>query len=195
MARNLNSTLVTAIQQQVVQPVLLAEFDFPGSIGYYFTGYGTLNYGGNTYYGSGMLLSIGNIEETTDTAAKNLTFSMSGIPSAMISTVLAGGYQGQPAKLSLGVYYGGNLYVNQIFGGQMDTMSVMEDGQTATISLSCESDLYRLTIPSGWQYTQSHQNYFHAGDNFFEYCTGIALADMEWGIGSTNSVAMRKGYN
>lgn len=187
MARFLDSNFLNALQQQVVEPLVLCEFEFLSGAVRVWTGYGDLSYGGNTYTGTGLLLGLSNIEETNDTTAKNVTFSLSGVPTDVLSLALseADTCQGRACRMHLGVFVwsGGIrcLYARQIFGGKMDTISISETGTTSTVSLSVENDLLRLLIPSQKLYTDADQKIDHPTDNFFQYVTGIQGADIEWG--------------
>ena len=102
MSRTVPSALLTALSQPEVQPYYAVELDFDSAPVRLWTGYGDLIIGVDTYTGTGNLLSIGGLEEVNDLSAKNITLTLSGVPSSLVSIALTEPYQRREAK----VYFG-----------------------------------------------------------------------------------------
>ena len=83
MSRDLQSSITTALEGEVVQPYMAVDLAFDGANLRLWTGVGDLTISSNTYTGAGTLLSISNIEETAEIAAKGATLVLSGIPSSI----------------------------------------------------------------------------------------------------------------
>jgi len=88
---------------------------------------GDLTWSGDTYLGAGELGSISEVKETLELEATGLKFSISGVPSAHISTALSEDYQNRFAKLWLGFFNSSGVIIAnpfQIFKGRMDVMEI-----------------------------------------------------------------------
>ena len=151
MSRTVPSALLTALSQPEVQPYYAVELDFDSAPVRLWTGYGDLTIGVDTYTGSGNLLSIGGLEEVNDLSAKNITLTLSGVPSSLVSIALTEPYQRREAK----VYFGTTDTSSpiEVFSGVMNTMSIEDSGETSVITVAVESKLIRLEKASNRRYT------------------------------------------
>ncbi len=85
MARNLHSDLNTAIQQDEVHPILLVKINTSGGDVRVWTGIGDLTFNAEVYTGTGNFLGITPVQEKTDLSALGVGFSLTGVPSDLIS--------------------------------------------------------------------------------------------------------------
>lgn len=180
MSRDLVSQLKDAITSPKLQPVLLAEFDFLPAPIRVWNGAGTISYIGNDYIGQGEFLGISEIAETADTAANGLSFSLTGVPAAMLSLVMDQTYQGRSCTLYLGVYDNGVIYATPLFSGKMDTITI-QPGETGTITLNAENELINILKAKNLRYTDEDQKKLFPGDRGLEYVAGIQDKQIEWG--------------
>jgi len=138
---------------------------------YFWTGLGDLVIGSETYTGTGQILSIGEVKETSDISAAGVTVSMSGIPSDLISMALQVPYINRTAKIHLGLFVNGDFAspaLSTLFVGKMDQMNVDEGPDTCTINMSIENDLI-ATRPKVSRYTSESQKSKYPNDKAFDF--------------------------
>jgi len=116
MSRTLSTGVTTNLEDDVIYPFFAVELDFDdgtfvaadGSINdrilRLWTGFGTLVYEGDSYFGTGNMLNISDVEETAEIAAKGITLTLSAVPSEVISLALTEPYQGRNCTLYFGLF-------------------------------------------------------------------------------------------
>ncbi len=184
MSRTLPTGMVAKLTEGEIELFHALELQFSTTI-YLWTGIGdkTLTPEGgssNTYLGVGNILNIGESAETADLSAKGLNLSLNGLNSSILSAALSENYQGNLAKLYLGIVGVSNMA--EVFSGYMDVMTINEAAETVEISLSVESRLIALERPRVARYTKSsHQSISgNSGDKFFNFLTDIQDKRVEW---------------
>lgn len=210
--RDLPQEIINASAEAVVRPFFAVdlEFDSPNALNFW-NGIGDLTISGTTYTGAGELLNISEIRESSDIAANGATFTLSGIPSDLISLALDEPYQGRVARVWLGMIDyrltepsfllinatdylllntdGSRLSIRanqpqvffELFTGYMDQMNIEEEPETATISLSVENKLIDLNRPRVRRYTDNNQQGRYPGDLAFEFVNRIQDEELTWG--------------
>lgn len=192
MARDLGTTNTEQVQAGEVRPVVFAQLDFYGGTVRAHTGIGDITWGGNTWSGVGDFAGVGEIEEGTDIAARGVSLSINGIPSAVLSEALGAKYRGRAAKIWLGfLNASGALLADpyQVFGGRMDVMSVEDAGDTCSISVQCENRLVDFRRSRVSRYTQEDQNARFPMDFGLQYIARIADQTIQWGPVNSNTSA------
>jgi hypothetical protein len=190
MTRGTPISLLNALSRPEVRPFHAVEMNFDSAPVRFWTGYGDRTIDGNTYIGSGNLLSISGLEEVNDLSAKRLTLQLSGVPASIVSLALQEPYQNRSCK----VYFGAisidppdpndppdTITPIEVFSGLMDVMSIEDGGDTSVISLTVESKLVRLEKASNWRYTDANHTARHAGDTFFAYVADLQDKTLVWG--------------
>lgn len=186
MARNITNDYANAITSSDVCMALLfrAEFD-EGTVAMW-SGYGELIWNSITFLGVGDFGGISEIEETQNVQANGVVFTLSGIPSALISASLDYDYQGRPCTCwmaTLNVSTGlviPNPY--PLFSGRIDVMTIAEGKETATISMSAESQLVELNRAKFGRYTSEDQLNRYAGDLGLQYVVSLQSREDSWGV-------------
>lgn len=141
-----------------------------------------LQWQGRTYLGAGELGQVDATDETTE-QARPLRFAINGLPSASVSLVLQEPVQGRTVSLYVAIFDPAThqvLDASLEWQGVIDTMSITEDGSTATVAVSAESaglDLLRA-VPT--RYTDVDQQRLFPGDRFFEFVTNQAEKSIVW---------------
>ena len=183
MARGITSALNTEVNASELEPIFLVDLDFDGGSLYFWTGVTPLSWGGNEYIGVGNLISISSISETSDVRAVGVGLSMSGLPASLISIALTEDYQGRPVKIRFGVMSGGAVVADPylIFDGRMDTMTIDDAGDSATINLAAESRLIDLERPRIRRYTPEDQKSDFPNDTGLDYVPVIQDVSIQWG--------------
>lgn len=192
MSRTVPAALLTALSQPEVQPFYAVEALFDDTddtrwdeSGYaaenairLWTGYGEKTIASNTYTGSGNVMSISGFEEVADLAAKNITITLNGVDSSLVSLALSEPYQRRLCR----VYFGtDDTTAIEVFTGFMNTMSIEDSGETSTITLTVESKLVALERASNRRYTHENHVARHSGDTFFSYVADMQDKDIVWG--------------
>ena len=192
MSRTVPAALLTALSQPEVQPFYAVEALFDDTddtrwdeSGYaaenairLWTGYGYKTIASNTYTGSGNVMSISGFEEVADLAAKNITITLNGVDSSLVSLALSEPYQRRLCR----VYFGtDDTTAIEVFTGFMNTMSIEDSGETSTITLTVESKLVALERASNRRYTHENHVARHSGDTFFSYVADMQDKDIVWG--------------
>jgi hypothetical protein len=193
MARDLTAGMSSAIVAPVVAPVFLFFADFPSGAVRAWTGFGNLTYDGDTYIGVGDFGGVERVDESTDLRANGCRFTLSGIPSSLLSAALADEYQGRACFLLLGVLdlSTGALIADpyQVFGGRMDVMTIEDGADTGIIGLDAENRLIDLFRSRETRYTDEEQRTLFAGDVGLEYVAGLQEKPINWGTASPVSAA------
>lgn len=179
MSRSINSSLLTALSQDNLEPYLAIDLNFDTDPVYLWTGYGDKDIGSNTYLGAGHLLGVTGLEEVVDLAAKSLTITLSGMNSTILNMALTENYQRRSCTVQLGEMSTSETLV--LFEGFMNTMAISDNGQESTIALSVESKLIGLEKSSNRRYTHDNHQARHSGDTFFSYVADLADKEVVWG--------------
>ena len=179
MTRSTPASLLTALSQPEVLPFYAVEMVFDRAPVRFWTGYGDRTISGDTYIGTGNLLSITGLDEVNDLSAKSVTLQLSGVSSTLVSLALQEPYQRRVCK----VYFGTTDTSTpiEVFSGLMDVMTIEDGGETSVISLKVESKLIRLEKASNWRYTNESQKSRYSSDTFFAYVSNLQDRDIVWG--------------
>jgi len=186
MSRTLGAANETASLAAQVRPVLLVEFNFAAGSVLFWSGIGNLVTMTKTFTGTGTFGSVSPITETAENSPPGLSFAISGVPSALISSALSDDYRGRIARMWIGFFDtdGSTLLGTpyQIFAGRMDQMRVEDMGDTATISVSAENRLIDFRRPRTRRHSDGEQQQRYPGDLFEQFGSTIAEKPIYWGI-------------
>lgn len=216
MSRTLSSGVVLNLEQDVIYPFFAVELlfddgtfetvdgDTTDRILRLWTGFGTLIFDGNEYFGTGNLLEVSTIEETAEMSAKGATLTLSGVPSEVISLALSEAYQGRQAKLHFGLLQKGKLLLEssnyillqdggkiflednktsltEVFVGYMDQMNINESADSATIELTIENRLVDLERARVGRFTSEYQKSIYPTDKGFDFVESMQDLKLNWG--------------
>ena len=206
MSRDLSTNTIDNISQDVVYPFFATELRFDGDNTLrLWTGQGTLVLeDGTSWVGTGNLLNISAIEETSELAVKGATLTLSGVPSEVLSLALSEPYQGRVCNIYFGTFSQGSIlqesssYIllqdgsrinletgekgfNEIFSGYMDQMNIEESGETSTIQLLVENKLVDLERARVARFTSGYQKSIYAGDLGLDFVEDLQDKKIAWG--------------
>lgn len=221
MSRTLSGGVTQNIEDDVIYPFFAVEllfddgtFDAADGNTYdrilrLWTGFGTLTYDGDEYYGTGNLLDISAVEETVEMAARGATLTLSGVPSDVISLALTEKYQGRQAKLYFGLFQKGRLerqsstedvkhYIllqdggqiiletnqtslTEVFVGYMDQMNIEEGPEVSRVELKIENRLIDLERQRVGRFTSEYQKSIYPTDKGFDFVEGMQDLQINWG--------------
>ena len=188
MSRTLTNGMTAVTTADVVRPAYFVRMVFDSgespNVLNIWNGIGDLAYGGNTYTGTGDLLSISQITETSDISATGINVSLTGVKTSFIAIAKDHEYQGRPLTVSLGAFdASGDLIADPVivFSGFMDTMTISESGANSTISIAVENKLIAFERTKVRRYTAEDQKIDHPTDKGFEFVTAIVQKEIIWG--------------
>jgi hypothetical protein len=183
--RDLSSAMQTELAAQKLTPVMFFEGEWTAGFLRFWTGIGTITWGGKTWTGAGNVLGISPIEETTQLRAAGVRVSLSGMSQDIIATVLQYAAYGRSGSIWLGCLAGdsGTLVSDPylMFQGNLDVPSIEETGDTCQISVSYESRLIDLERASDRRWTQDDQQIAYPGDKGFEFMAKMVDKTVTWG--------------
>jgi len=207
VSRDLPTALSTELIASEITPFFAVELSFETSTLRFWSGLGEQVIGGDTYVGSGNMLAVSTIDETSEVAARGATLTLSGIPSELISLALQEPYQGRKCRIFFGVanangelllQENGSLVLNEdgsalslapntenvmseIFSGYIDQMNIDEGADTSTIAVGVESRLIDLQRPRVRRYTHESQKSRFPNDLGFEFVNDLQDKKFAWG--------------
>jgi len=187
MARSMTGPMSAELVKKVVRPVLLCQMEFDSGDFNVWSGIGPLPFDGDTYTGLGNFGGVSPIEETIDTKAVGLSYSLSGVPSAVVAIALTENYQERSARLFFGMLDDNGALIADPFKlheGRMDVMILRDDGKTADIELKVESRLIDLERPKVRRYTSEDQKAEFPNDTGFDFVASLQDKQIVWGRSS-----------
>jgi hypothetical protein len=163
----------TALDAAHVVPVVFAQIDFAAlDVQRYCTAGATIAWNSYNWLGTGGMVGIEPVRETGAIESVGLRLTMSGVPSNLISLALTGEFQGRAITFWLGLLdAAGALIGDPIveYTGRLDTMTIVEGEQTATISVTVESEMASLMSAAARRFNDADQQKEYSGDKFFQY--------------------------
>jgi hypothetical protein len=204
--RDISTAIQNNLEDDVVYPFFALELEFDSGPLRLWTGVGTLVFEGVSYTGTGNLLDVSSIEETTEIAVRGATITLSGMPSEVISLALQSPYQGRVCKIYFGMFSRGYLQkedggyilledggkiqlelqetgLTQIFSGYMDEMNIDEGPDYGTIELKVENKLIDLERARTRRYTSEYQKSVYPGDLGLDFVESLQDKKVVWGRG------------
>lgn len=184
MARTLPSALADELIASELKPFYAVQLFFDSGTVSFWTGYGEIYANSTTWVGGSGVLSISSSVEGSDLGANGVSVTFDGLDSSIVSIALQENYRGRFCKIFLGALGVDNQPVSdlyQLFLGRMDTMSIAENGQVATIQLTIENALIDLEKPRVRKLTNEEQLNRYSGDNSLEVIAALQDKEISWG--------------
>lgn len=175
----------SAFSDAEVLPIFAIDFAFDSGNVRFWSGIGDVVIDSNVYTGSGSVISISTIEESSEISAKGVTITASGLDSSVIAFALNEAYQNRTVTIHVGTISESmvpDTYV--LFRGRMDTMDLVEDGTTSTLSINAENRLIDLQRPRIRRYTNEDQKSLYPADIGLEMVDDLQDMSIDWGKSS-----------
>lgn len=195
-SRGLSVDMAAMAVAAEVRPLILVEAEFDTNPLYLWNGIGTWNFNQKDYIGAGNLLSISAISENVELRASGITVQLSGISDPLLSKAKTEDYQGRELVVKLGGWDNSDNVISSpiiIFSGFMDTMTITEGGETATIAVSVENRLIEFEKTRVRRYTDNDQRIEHPNDDGLEYVSQIQEKTIVWGDKDANPISYGSG--
>ena len=184
MARDLTAALNTQFTSASLHTVFFFKSVWSSGTTYLWTGYSTIVWDSQTWQGVGQLAGISDIEESSEIIANGATFTLSGVPSALLALALGDARQGNEVSLWIGALdTSGTLVVDpyKVFSGLIDVPGIQEGSETSTITLQAENRLIELNRPREVRNSDRFQQARFASDVGFEFVAGLQDKQITWG--------------
>jgi hypothetical protein len=174
-------TAPTAFADIELAVFLAVEMEFDSGTERFWNGYGTVTIGGEEYYGAGDILGFSAVEEVSEIAARGVSITLSGLNTSMISAALQENYQNRPLTVYYGVIESGVYSTATLFKGRMDTMNIVESGETSTVEITAENRLIDLERARTYRYTSEDQKALYPNDLGLDFVADLQDKTVNWG--------------
>lgn len=181
--RTLSAPAIAALAAPEVPLVQLLLLDFPSGQIALNSSTWDLTWLGVVYKGA---YGLGTISAITDAPGeiKGLQFDIAGVNSAAVSLALddADQVQGTPVTIRTAILDSSYQVVDAPieWTGLLDTMSMQEDGDNASISCTAESTAVDLLRGAALTYSDADQQTLYPGDRAFEYIVSQSDTPVVW---------------
>lgn len=183
MPRNISPEMIAALSASVLRPALFVEAHFGEATVYMWSGIGSVDWNGQSWLGTGSLLSITTPEEGVTVEARGITITLSGFDATLLPETMSDFQLGLPVIVYLGAYdESDNLIADPAISwkGRMDQPTIDVDRDIATISINCESRLIDLNIVVDRRYTNEDQQRDWPGDLGMSFVNSIQQMTLYW---------------
>jgi len=201
MTRSSTTAFNNAIAADNVDPFFAVKLEFESGTTRLWTGVGDIAFeagsGSETFTGAGDLATVSAVEETNDIESSNASFSLSGINSSLLSLALSENYQGKDATLYLGLLSSGAVIADPyiLFRGKMDTMDIVDSGETASIQVKAQNRLVALQKAKPRRFTQEDQKLVDSTDIGLAFVNDLQDKTITWGTGKEDQGLPPPTYN
>lgn len=152
------------------------ELDHPLDVVRLWTGTGTMTWNGNDWLGVGALGAVGEVSDTKDVQAHDLSLQISGV-NPMTVTLADGQVRGRSMTMwsrwldnATGAWFPDSAI---LFGGMMDTVTTAESGGQAIMTLVCRSPLFNWSDSPKVYYSNEEWQALYPGDTGFDRMQNI----------------------
>jgi hypothetical protein len=178
--------MIAQLTSGVVVPARFAELQFESDTVYVWSGYGkitppgpptdptsTFPYG-ETFIGLGWFGGVASVPQTSEGVAQNITLTLSGIPTELLTDAIDQVRETGIATLWLGFLLADGANNNlvgdplQDFQGALDVPTITEGAATSSVSITAENPLVDLNRPSNRRFTDVDQQLIYPGDLGFQ---------------------------
>ncbi len=184
MPRQASAAMLAALAAPVVRCALFVQAQFAASTLNLWSGLGNTVWNGQSWSGVYGMHEISVISEDSTVEARGITLALSGIPSDLISDVLAELRVGLPVSVWLACYdASGNLIASPIlaYAGRIDQPTIDDSGETCSVAINVENVLVDLNRSVWRRYSPDDLQIVAHGDAGFQFVPGIQEITTYWG--------------
>lgn len=190
MARSIGSNFLSQLNSSQLRTFYAVKMRFTSGDLLLSTTYSNIVIDSETYIGSGNILNISQISETSDTKASGIQINLTGLDSSILSAGLNDNVAGMIVELYFGVLTttaNADAVVDtpyKIFEGFIDTMVLDEQGISSSLKFTVENKMIILEKPSDRRYTDEDQKELFPNDRGLEFVASLQNKSIAWGGGS-----------
>lgn len=183
--RGASSTVQTEIAKTANRPFHLFEIYLDGATARSTDAYRNIDWGGNTYYALGHLLTFDGIEESAELQVNQVRLTQSGVDGTYISLYLGHDYIDRRMVIRKAFLASDETVIVDpfpIFDGRCDSPEIAEDPDsgTCTVVMTASSHWVDFERTPGRHTNHDEQQIWFPGDLGFEF-VGQMNKDMKWG--------------
>ena len=190
MSRTIGSAFGTQLTSGSLRPFYAIKMKFTSGELRLATTYANLEIDSQSYLGTGDILNISPITETSDTRATGVEITLSGLDTSILSAGLTEDTQGMVVEIYFGVMTtssNADAIVDtpyQVFSGFIDSMVLKENGESSSLTFTIENKLVTLEKAIDRRYTDQDQKNLFSGDKGLEFVASLQDKAISWGGGS-----------
>ena len=185
MPRNLTVAQKAALRAPVVRLAYLFEGLFDNGALRLWTGIGPLEYGGNIWPGSGLLMVISGLQDSANTEANGLEVSLNGIPPEMAALIIAEPMQNRIVNVYLAMFSESGAMIDtpsMLFAGRGDVPSITDGPDAIEARLTIEGRLVDLQRARKRTYEPADHKIKYPNDKGLDYVPELAGKKVKWGM-------------
>lgn len=186
MPRELSNDVLTALNADILRPIILFEQDLPdASVLRLWDGNGPLSYNDKLYLGNGWLTAVSPASEDSEIKSDGFQVQLNSVPVEVISIVLSSLRHGLEGRIYFAALDDNGTVLFEPYlmcSGWLDVPEFVDDGSSAFLTLSYETDIHDLDQPNETRYTDGEQQRLFPGDKGFEHVAGIQDKRIFWGL-------------
>ena len=177
MARQLSSTINTAVGQEIVETAFLIHLGFDSGTEYLWSGSGEIVWNSNTYLGAGEIGQLSGVTEGEDMRADVMSLTLNHIPTDgladLITEITTNDPVGRPWSMHLATMSEGVITASQeITSGFMGAIS-MRDGIVGGITIELVNEAVLLDRTHVVRMDNDTQQNLYAGDLGCQFVTDL----------------------
>lgn len=181
--RTLDTAISAAMPAPVVRGIYFVKLCFDSGNACWHSGFGNIEFGGDTYLGVGTLSNISAIKEEPGVKAAGVSVGLSGIKEEIVALLLLEPYINRKAYVYFVPLDEGDRPVSAtpklLFRGTIDSISG-EQGANASFSVTLKSRFADWERPIKILYTDVSQQQLHPGDRGMEYIAQLSQKKIIW---------------
>lgn len=183
MARNFSTEILDALETSPVRTAFMFQGEFASTTLRLWDGDGPLVWDELTYNGNGWLQPVRLPADTDEIRSEGFIVSLSSVPLEVIALTLNEARQNMLGTVYLGLLDGLGQLISDpavMCSGLLDVPEFVDDGSTATVTLSYESEFHDLRRPNELRYTDVEQQRLFSGDTGFRHIAGLVNKKVYW---------------
>ena len=179
MPRSLSSALQAQVSATSTKTAFLVELELSTTIRLT-DWYSNVTYDSNAYEAGGSFLSVDSV--TGQLQVDEISLGFSNVTDDVRALVQSGAFTDKTVKIYLAYFDASEALVGSIsyFTGNIRSVSISENIDESTISMSVASHWANWNLTKGRHYTDESQRAFSTGDKGFEFATQVKK-DIRWG--------------
>ena len=184
MPRDIHADTIAQLTAGTVNPRFFFELTLgDGSTLNYWDGEKDIVWNAKTWQANGFFKEPGQITESQDSGFDGLHVDLAGEPDALLAVVIAGLKRDKPGKIYFGFVTDANAVIltPTVWIGKLDSTSMVDGIDEATIRLNFESEIARLSGSVQRRFNHESQITEYASDLGFEYVEQMSTWSGYWG--------------
>jgi hypothetical protein len=182
--QGIDSSIVTALGEDLTYPFLAVKGFFDSGNVRVWSGNEDATIEGETYIGAGSLLQVSDIKETAELSSNGVSVTISGMDATVLNLALTENYQNRKIIILVGFLDGGTNEIKGVmnmFTGRMISMNISDSTTTSTIVINAENRLIDMRRPCKLRYTSESQKFISSTDTSFNRVMQMIDKEIVWG--------------